>query len=747
MFFNREQPCPNCGTQNPRDAKFCKQCNTPLGGGKRTCGVCGTVNPSDARFCQECGRPMDEAETPQIVNDRWATTEQDFAVRVETNDLPGLLKKGINVEAGTNAMLLENGANVGVVPPGSYLLDSFSQRFGNFFRGGMPKSITALLVKVVPTDLVFDLQGLFTKDPLSVGVSVTLQVEVEEPGKFLVNMLRGRDRMSVQTLQAYLEPEVEAVANRWLRTHTIDELTDDFSLSAKFELALEEALRQSFSQSGLRFLQVRALKVNLEVLDRINNKKSEYALLVSEDEADLQGRTPLYAVRHELDLQELARETANFELEERKMALYQRMRLAVNSDKMDEVRTDADLRKFFDDMHWQEILDEKEREEILQAWEEEKQDQKRARDLLIEKLKIEEKFEKRRFESELQHQETLTELKYKSEINELNKVEYERNLEIAKRQHDHDIAEIRKFANADFDLEKEKGRHLVELQRLQLEQQTLVQEQRSLEANNTLKITKDATDLALQILANKKALDRLDKEENRRIAREDDLARAQANFDKLMQGREFDLREADAQRAHEIYKMETMATMTAEQLIALSPTEQGKILMELKRTEAMQSMSEEQILALAAQNSPEVAKAFQERYREMASSTVEAFQRERALYDERIKDQKDFLNEIQNLSSDRVKDIQDANRETRDLQKHALDSISDTAKAFANNKASTPTIIFGEGGARTVYSDGNLSQPEKKQADNEKTCVGCGRQIDVSFKNCPHCGHKFADMA
>ena len=744
MFFNREQPCPNCGTQNPRDAKFCKQCNTPLGGGKRTCGVCGTANPSDARFCQECGRPMDEAETPQIVNDRWATTEQDFAVRVETNDLPGLLKKGINVEAGTNAMLLENGANVGVVPPGSYLLDSFSQRFGNFFRSGMPKSLTALLVKVVPTDLVFDFQGLFTKDPLSVGVSVTLQVEVEEPGKFLVNMLRGRERMSVQTLQAYLEPEIEAVANRWLRTHTIDELTDDFSLAAKFELALEEALRQSFSQSGLRFLQVRALKVNFEVLDRINNKKSEYALLVSEDEADLQGRTPLYAVRHELDLQELARQTASFEVEERKMALYQRMRLAVNSDKMDEVRTDADLRKFFDDMHWQEILDEKEREEILLAWKEEKEDRDRARKLLNAKLDGEVAFEINRIESELIHQKKLTDL---SNRNDLSKAEKEHELQMEIRDHDYAIAEARKIANAIFDLEKEKSRHLVEQQRLHLEQQTLVQEQRSLEANNTLTIAKDATDLALQILANKKALDRLDEEENRRIAREDELTRAQAEFDKRMQIREFDLREADAQRAHEIYKMETMATMTAEQLIALSPTEQGQILMELKRTEAMQSMSEEQILALAAQNSPEVAKAFQERYREMASSTVEALQRERALYEERIKDQKDFLNEIQNLSEDRVKDIQDANRETRDLQKHALDSLSDTAKAFANNKASTPTIIFGEGGSRTVYSDGTQSQPEKKPADNEKTCVGCGRKIDISFKNCPHCGHKFADMA
>ena len=109
----------------------------------------------------------------------------------------------------------------------------------------------------------------------------------------------------------------------------------------KFELALEEALRQSFAQAGLRFLQVRALEMNLEVLDKVNGKKSEYALQVAEMATDLEGKRSVLSVKNELDLLALAEETAQFELEERKMDLYHRMRQAVNSDKMKEVRTDG----------------------------------------------------------------------------------------------------------------------------------------------------------------------------------------------------------------------------------------------------------------------------------------------------------------------------------------------------------------------------------------------------------------------
>jgi hypothetical protein len=234
------------------------QCAQVLPGGEKRCGACGTINPSDAIYCMECSQPLAQSEAPLISQNRWVTGERDFAVRIDTDDLEGVLKKGVNVEAGTNAMLLENGANIGMVPAGPYVLTSFMQKFGNLFRGGLPKQVTILLVKVTPTDIDFKLDGLFSKDPLRIGVSIKLQVEVHDPAKFLINVLRGRERFSVQDLHQYIYPEIASVADEWIRRHTVEQLAEDLSLKAKFELTLEEALKRTFMQSGLRFLQVRA---------------------------------------------------------------------------------------------------------------------------------------------------------------------------------------------------------------------------------------------------------------------------------------------------------------------------------------------------------------------------------------------------------------------------------------------------------------------------------------------------------
>ena len=47
--------CPQCGTENDANAKFCISCGTRLAGG---CPVCGTVNPPDAKFCMNCGTSL-----------------------------------------------------------------------------------------------------------------------------------------------------------------------------------------------------------------------------------------------------------------------------------------------------------------------------------------------------------------------------------------------------------------------------------------------------------------------------------------------------------------------------------------------------------------------------------------------------------------------------------------------------------------------------------------------------------------
>jgi hypothetical protein len=739
MLFDRKQTCSKCGTINPPNANYCIKCNTPLSAGSKKCGFCGQINAADAIYCQECGQRLEEGEAPLIINNRWRTLEKEFAVRVDTDDLPGLLKKGIIVEPGTNAILLENGVNVGVVPPGSYLLDSFSQRFGNLFRSGLPKTLTALLVRITPTDLDFPLERLFSKDPFRVNLLVKLQVEVQEPAKFLINMLRGRERMNVETLREYLQPEVQAVADKWVRTYTIEELAEDFSLRPKLELALEEALRQSFSQAGLRFLQVRALDMNLEVLDIVNNKKSEYALQIAQTDAELQGKKTLLSVKNEMDLMTLKEETAQFELEERKMDLYQRMRHAVNSDKMNEVRSETELKNFLREIDRAEVLDKKEYEDLLRSWREGAEDHDLARAFLIKKLEMEQQYQVDKLRIE---QVSLLELQSLKSQKDLDAFELERDLNLAAAKRDYNLEEARKIAFSTFELEKEQFKHDLDRQKLTLEKQKLIEEQNLLQADTALGIAEKANELTLKIWGNKKALDRLDEEERRRIIRDDELQRQKIAFEQEMQRFENEERRKGAEREHEITKLHEIGALSSEQLISISPVDQAKILADLKRTEALRSMTEEQILALAAERNPEVAKAIQERYQAIAEGKTSA--QEKELYERLLGEQKGFLDEIKDISTERIGDLDRANQRAQEIQKHAMDALAATAQAFANNK-SAPTVILGDSGSRTIYSDGSQLSSEGPLA-TKKVCVSCGRQIDINFKNCPHCGHKFSDL-
>jgi membrane protease subunit (stomatin/prohibitin family) len=50
-------PCPQCQTSLPDDARFCFRCGTHVVKGQ-VCGSCGQDLPADARFCHHCGQEM-----------------------------------------------------------------------------------------------------------------------------------------------------------------------------------------------------------------------------------------------------------------------------------------------------------------------------------------------------------------------------------------------------------------------------------------------------------------------------------------------------------------------------------------------------------------------------------------------------------------------------------------------------------------------------------------------------------------
>lgn len=55
---NKYRPCPQCGSDNPEEARRCVNCGTPLAGAPDRCPHCHTGIPTGSTFCPGCGQPV-----------------------------------------------------------------------------------------------------------------------------------------------------------------------------------------------------------------------------------------------------------------------------------------------------------------------------------------------------------------------------------------------------------------------------------------------------------------------------------------------------------------------------------------------------------------------------------------------------------------------------------------------------------------------------------------------------------------
>ena len=718
------------GHANAPTASFCSICGERLSGGTEVvCGSCGTKNRSDARFCKECGNSMSSSAVPQIKGNHWVRGEQDFAVRVESSDLKGLFMRGVIIEPGTNALLLDGGATQGTLGPGTYHMDDLEKRLKDWIMTGVGSQVAVLLVDVTPTDLDFAAGGVYTTDPLNIGVRVKLQTQVDNPGMFLVNMLKGRERFTRANLEGYLYPEISQVLERWVGQHSVKQLAEDFSLREKLELDLDEALKKSFKLSGLSFLQVRASEINLEHLDRIKGITSKYALQVAEADAELQGRVSIYNILRQNKLQDWAEEEAKVLDEERKVALYDRMRKAVSAGKMDEVRSEAEFEAFLDDMDRQKLLREKEKAELLQTWQEVNQDKQRARAHMLARLDMEQNYELR-----------MVDLRLQSELSEAQ-LQSEQKLERMKSVRYYEV-ETEKL---DFELKQEAQK--AEFQAQQLERKRNAEDaqaRRELELRKSLhgqELEEMLSDLKVAAASFNMLLDKRERE--LAITWEDDNRRALAEFDRQMKLVEVETQRERERMKHELDRLEALGKLGTEALIAASPTEQGKILADLKKNADFKNMTEDQILAMAAKDSPAVAQALAEKFKAMADG--KSSERERDMY-EKLMAEKDSsaraMREMWDQAAAREKSTTERAFQSND---RALDRMAETAQAFARNQAAPTVVVTGQGGSQVFNpaGGGNLNPSGGSQT---KTCPVCGQVQSADALFCPDCGNEFKGM-
>ncbi len=218
-----------------------------------------------------------------------------------------------------------------------------------------------------------------------------------------------------------------------------------------------------------------------------------------------------------------------------------------------------------------------------------------------------------------------------------------------------------------------------------------------------------------------------------------------------------ELATAEAARSYELRRLEVMSGLGIDALIASSGSEQAQLLKELGATRAMQGWTPEQILAQAAAHSPEVAKAFQEKFRtagqggEGGSRIEEMYQQLLAQQDAASK----TLSEVQERSALRMQEMFDK----------AMDTALGTAQATAGvTPASEPASVSASPwtaapmptpsppprvrvakpshrSGRSASHDGTEPADDQDDADGEP-CPRCQTPTLPGTQFCHNCGEE-----
>ena len=374
------------GHENPAGSNFCESCGEKISGGQVVCPHCRAANDSGANFCKKCGKPISDNKSTDIKGMKWQRGVDDFATRVDVEDLQGILKKGLVVEQGTKALLFINGELAEELQPGKYDLGGISAKLKNY---DLTRTATAILIDSGDVELNLNITGIYTKDPLNIDVICKVIAQIENPTSFFNNIMKGKRNYSISELRGSLYDELQSALNAAIGNKSVTDLNWDLSLKREFEVSIENHLKTTFQRNGLTFIRLRTIDYRFKGFDKVAGIYEEAFLQVSEEEAKLQGRKRLFDVFDKDQIQDIFEETKKAEHYEKRIEVWQRLKQLANSDKMNEVKSADDLDVYIQEINKGKWLREDEIEDLKNSYAKNKM----SREFLLKRIDLEQELE------------------------------------------------------------------------------------------------------------------------------------------------------------------------------------------------------------------------------------------------------------------------------------------------------------------------------------------------------------------
>jgi len=406
----RDGKWPRCGNRVSKAARFCNECGSPAPKGWWRCPECGKWVGNESQFCSHCNARLYPEERAGIAGGVWSRNPGAFAERFELGDVKRLVKKGIQIQEGTMAIVLDGGAVKDTLKPGRHNADSLLRRINHW---GDPPPRSAILVDNGDFVLPLRIEGLRSAEqfPIEFYGEVILRFTPKRAQEFVGNLFKDARHCEYGDVAEALSGGIRHAIDAETTTTTVDDLVRDPERRQRIEDALQRYLGAQLGRLGLELVMVSSAEFSGE----------EY--------------------------EELAEKAGALEQTKRSMEFDQAMREFAASDRMHECKTEADVAEYVTQRaHEAKVSDhhrQVELERLTLLWRHEREVQEQTHQRKLARELEEDEYRRRVAEANTAAAESGIEAKQEHE-NTLLDLDLRRRKNEEEERHAEELAKLRK---------------------------------------------------------------------------------------------------------------------------------------------------------------------------------------------------------------------------------------------------------------------------------------------------------------
>ena len=311
LAYARQNPdAARCGNRVPKAARFCNKCGSSAPGGWWKCQRCGKWVGAEANFCWNCKTALHPESRDAISDGVWQRQPGTFARRIEVAELRRLIEKGLQIEIGTVALLLEAGQIKAVLDPGRHTLETLGRKLAGLFTTPTPQ--TVILADAGDIVLPLRFSSLRTKEELLVEcyTEVCLRFVPARGEAFLANVLKSQEHLSYEGLADWMRQEIRGAVVDLVQSAGIEDLFKDPQRRLRIEDSLRQALAVALERAGVEIVRVASVEFT------------------------------------GADYEELRAKAGQVEVKRREIEFQQRLRELTSGEEMDRLKTETDLEEY-----------------------------------------------------------------------------------------------------------------------------------------------------------------------------------------------------------------------------------------------------------------------------------------------------------------------------------------------------------------------------------------------------------------